>query len=74
MRGSIFFKVYQNPITTSPFYVFFPSPFLQCKDTFMDDYDGISNHNGLKYGIYGIFNIFLLINFDGDQKNNEKIM
>jgi hypothetical protein len=25
------------------------SPFLPCKDTFMDDYDGIYNCNSLKY-------------------------
>jgi hypothetical protein len=44
-----FFKVYQNLITSSPFFVFLPSPLIPCKDTFMDDYDGIYNYNGLKY-------------------------
>jgi len=33
----------------------------------MADYDGIYNCNGLKYGTYEIFDIFLFINFDGDQ-------
>jgi len=31
------------------FLFFLPSLFLSCKDTFMDDYDGIYNCNGLKY-------------------------
>jgi len=39
--GSKFFKVYQNLVTTSPFSIFLPSLFLPCKETFMDDYDGI---------------------------------
>jgi hypothetical protein len=39
--GCKFFKVYQNLVTTSPFLSFLPSHFLPCKDTFMDDYDGI---------------------------------
>jgi hypothetical protein len=36
-----FFKVYQNLVITSPFSIFLPHPFLPCKNTFMDDYDGI---------------------------------
>ncbi len=32
--------------------------FLSCKDTFMDDYDGIYNCNGFKYIIYEIFDTF----------------
>jgi hypothetical protein len=36
-----FFKVYQNLVTMSLFSVFLPSFFLPCKDTFMNDYDGI---------------------------------
>jgi len=31
------------------FLFFLPGPFLPCKDTFMNDYDGIHNCNGLKY-------------------------
>ncbi len=38
----------------------------------MDDYDGIYNFSGLKYGTYEIFDIFLLINFDGDQNIRKK--
>jgi hypothetical protein len=38
----------------------------------MDDCDGIYNFNGLKYGTYEIFDIFLFINFDGDQNIREK--
>jgi hypothetical protein len=34
--GPNFFKVYQNLVIASPFSIFLP-----CKDTFMDDYDGI---------------------------------
>jgi hypothetical protein len=57
--GSKFFKVYQNPLTMSPFFVFFTSSLLlPCKDTFMDEYDGIYNCNGLIYSNYEIFNIF----------------
>jgi hypothetical protein len=32
-----------------PFLSFLPSLFLSCKNTFMDDYDGIKKINGLKY-------------------------
>jgi hypothetical protein len=39
--GCKFFKVYQSLVTISCFFVFFTSPFQPCKDTFMDDYDGI---------------------------------
>jgi hypothetical protein len=31
------------------FLFFLPNPFISCKDTFMDDYDGIYNCNSLKY-------------------------
>jgi hypothetical protein len=31
------------------FLSFLPSLFLSCKNTFMDDYNGIYNCNGLKY-------------------------
>jgi hypothetical protein len=41
MIGCKFFKVYQNFVTCHPFLSFLSSPFLPCKDTFMDDYDGI---------------------------------
>jgi hypothetical protein len=40
------------------FLFFLPSPFLPCKDTFMDDYDRIYNCNGLKYNISEIFDNF----------------
>ncbi len=36
--GPKFFKVYQSLVTTSHF---LPNLFLPCKNTFMDDYDGI---------------------------------
>jgi hypothetical protein len=39
--GSKLFKVYQNLVTTSLFLSFLPNLFLPCKNTFMDDYDGI---------------------------------
>ncbi len=32
-----------------PFLSFLPSLFLSCKNTFMDDYDGITKFNGFKY-------------------------
>jgi hypothetical protein len=41
LERSKFFKVYQNLVTTSPFFVFFTWSFLPCKDKFMDDYEGI---------------------------------
>ncbi len=41
-----------------PFLFFLCSPFLSCKDTFMDDYDGIYNCNGLKYSPFKIFDNF----------------
>jgi hypothetical protein len=41
-----------------PFLSFLPSPFLPCKDTLMDDYDGIYNCNGLKYNPSKIFDKF----------------
>ncbi len=44
-----FFKVYQNLSQCHPFLSFLPSSFLPCKNTFMDDYDGIHNCNSLKY-------------------------
>ncbi len=34
---------------------FLPSPFLLCKDTFMNDYDEIYKSNGLKYDSFEIF-------------------
>jgi hypothetical protein len=41
----------------------------------MDDYDGIYNCNGLKYGTHEIFEFFWLISFDGDQNiNGERIV
>jgi hypothetical protein len=40
------------------FLSFLPSPFLPCKDTFMDDYDGILNCNGLKYSPFENFKNF----------------
>jgi hypothetical protein len=60
--GHKFFKVYQNLVIASPFFVFFP-----CKDTFMDDHDGIYNYNNIKYSVFEIFNNFLFIIFYGDQ-------
>jgi hypothetical protein len=38
---------------------------LPCKETFMDDYDGILNCNGLKYSPSKIFDNFLFIIFYG---------
>ncbi len=37
---------------------FLPSPFLPCKDTFMDDYDGIYNYKDLKYSPFENFDKF----------------
>jgi hypothetical protein len=41
----------------SPFPIFLPS-LIPCKNTFMDDYDGIYNCNGLKYSPIEIFDNF----------------
>jgi hypothetical protein len=38
----------------------------------MDDYDGIYNYIGLKYGTYEIFDTFWLVNFDRHQNIREK--
>jgi hypothetical protein len=38
----------------SPFSIFLPSPFLPCKDKFMDDNDGIFHCNSLKYNFLKI--------------------
>jgi hypothetical protein len=46
-----------------PFLYFLPTLFLP----FMDEYDGITNCNGLKYGIHEIFDIFRLVSFGRDQ-------
>jgi hypothetical protein len=43
-----------------------PNIFLPCKDTFMDDYDGILNFNNLKYNPK-FFDSNLFIIFYGDQ-------
>jgi len=49
------------------FVSFLPSFFLPCKNTFMDDYDGILNYNCLKYNPSKIFDNFWFIIFYGDQ-------
>jgi hypothetical protein len=49
------------------FWSFLLSFFLPHKDTFMDDYDGIYNCNGLKYSPFENFDNFWLVNFYGDQ-------
>jgi hypothetical protein len=41
-----------------PFLSFLPSFFLPCKDTFMDDYDGIYNCNSQKYSPFEKFDSF----------------
>jgi len=46
--------------------------FLQCKDIFLNDYDGIYNCNGLEYGTYEIFDTFLFISCDVDENIREK--
>ncbi len=59
-QGANSLKVYQNLITSSPFFVFFTQFFfLPCKNTFMDHYDGIQNCDSLKYN-----HLNFLINFD----------
>jgi hypothetical protein len=65
--SNFFFKVYQNLIT-SFFPIFLFILFLPCKYILLDDYDEILNCNDLKYDTYEIFDTFLLISFDGDQK------
>jgi hypothetical protein len=40
------------------FISFLLSHFLSCKNTFINDYDGISNYNDLKYDSYEIFDTF----------------
>jgi hypothetical protein len=59
--------VYQNLVTTSPLKKNLPSFFSSCKDTFMDDYDGIYNYNGLKYIPFETFDNFRFIILYGDQ-------
>ncbi len=49
------------------FLSFSPSPYLSYKYTFMDDYNGIYNCNGLKYSPFESFDNFLLVIFYGDQ-------
>jgi hypothetical protein len=49
------------------FLFFLPSPFLPCKDTFMDDYNRILNCSNLKYNPFEIFDNFWFIIFYGDQ-------
>jgi hypothetical protein len=46
--------MYENLVTMSPFSIFLPSPFLPCKDKFMDDNDGIFHCNSLKYNFLKI--------------------
>jgi hypothetical protein len=41
--------------------------FLPCKDTFMDDYDGIYDCNSLKNNLSKFFDKFWFIIFYGDQ-------
>jgi len=48
-EGCKFFKVYKNLSQRHPFLSCLPSIFLPCKDTFMDNYDGIYNCNSPKY-------------------------
>jgi hypothetical protein len=57
-KESNFFKMYQNLIIVPPYSIFFTQSFLPCKDTFMDDYDGIKNCNGLKYSPFEKFDNF----------------
>ncbi len=49
------------------FFFFSPNSFLPCKDTFMDDYDGIYNFNSLKYNNSKNFDNFWFIIFYGDK-------
>jgi hypothetical protein len=48
-------------------YLFYLVFFLPCKDTFMDDYDGIYNCNSLEYNPSKFFDNFWFIIFYGDQ-------
>ncbi len=50
-----------------PFMFLLPSLFLPCKNTFMDDYDGVYNCNSLKYSPFNFFDNFCFIVFYGDQ-------
>jgi hypothetical protein len=47
--GSKFFKLYQNLVTTSPFYVFFTYSIFTMWRHIFNDYDGFYNCNGFKY-------------------------
>jgi hypothetical protein len=51
----------------SPFLFFLPNLCLPCKNTFMDDYDGIYNCNSLQYNPFEVFDIFLFVIFYGNQ-------
>jgi len=49
------------------FLSFLSSLFSSCKDTFMNDYDGVQNCNSLKYSPLKIFDTFRFIIFYRDQ-------
>lgn len=66
--GSKFLKCTKILSPRQPFLYFSPSLFLP----FKDEYDGITNCSGLKYGTHEIFNIFWLVSFDRDQNIVEK--
>lgn len=52
--GSKFLKCTKILSPCQPFLYFPPSLFIP----FMDEYDGITNYSGLKYGTHEIFDIF----------------
>jgi hypothetical protein len=56
--GPIFLRCTKILSQCHLFLSFLPSYFLPCKNTFMDDYDGIENCNGLKYSPFEVFDNF----------------
>ncbi len=56
--GANFLRCTKILLQHHPFMSFLPSPFLSCKGTFMDDYDGIKKINSLKYSLFENFDYF----------------
>jgi len=70
--GSKFFKMYQNHDIMLAFLIFLYLILFHHVKTHLWMNMMESNFNGLKYGTYEIFDIFLFICFYGDQNIREK--
>jgi hypothetical protein len=58
LLGQIFLRCTKIMTQCQIFIFFYLVIFLPFKNTFIDDYDGIYNCSGLKYGTYEIFETF----------------